>query len=328
MSLTAGLMVRDGTPGSEAYPPNMEIPWSQFQPSAHTDFVTTELDNAIASGQQFRLRLMCGRNAPTWLKTEAGSFTYTEPNSLDVVTVPKWWTAAYIARYIELMGRIQVTYDGILSCLSISGCMTYYDEPCQRGVTSGDATAVASNISNMLAAGYSKALDISAQQQVFDAHTVFTHTRSIYSYNPFGYINDSGVGAKDPAQTDAFMTYQRAALGPYSILQNDSLRESFIIPSFASSVGGVYTQIIAHGPPWSIQGAGNANVAVTVKPTSDPATWYPGRLTPCIQWVADHGGHAFELPSHYASSPEFFFATEGTDAAAIAALDAALKANA
>ena len=94
--LVAGLMVRNADPATAPYPPNLELRWSEVQPDASGSFVTTTIDDALATGRPFRLRLMCGAYAPTWLCDRVGTFTYVEHQSGRTFAVPRWWHPDYV----------------------------------------------------------------------------------------------------------------------------------------------------------------------------------------------------------------------------------------
>ena len=230
-AIAGGVFTRDGVPVS-AEPVRIatkKIYWDTLE--ATRDVVTLApienvLDTAEARGfDGVRLRFSFGVDAPQWAKAIAdGPIDYVEPQSNIIATIPDVWDPAYQAEVEELMTAVAAKYDADPRVLLVfaSGAQTYYSEPFIRGITEQR------NRTNLLAAGYTKALDQAAEKWQLDIMRVFHQTPVGLAYNPWQYVNADGSGGGSVAFMAEVMDYHLSLFGNRTVLQNNSVRSSYI----------------------------------------------------------------------------------------------------
>jgi hypothetical protein len=230
-SIAGGVFTRDGVPVS-AVPVRIatkKIYWNTLE--ATRDAVTlapieSVLDTAESRGfDGVRLRFSFGADAPTWAKAIGdGPIDYVEPQGGTMTTIPDVWDPAYQAEVAELMAAVAARYDADPRVLLVfaSGAQTYYSEPFIRGITEQR------NRTNLLAAGYTKALDQAAQKWQLDIMRVFHETPVGLAYNPWQYVNPDGSGGGSVAFMAEVMDYHLSLFGDRTVLQNNSIRSSYI----------------------------------------------------------------------------------------------------
>lgn len=230
-SIARGVFTRDNFPpaGSPIRIITKKIYWDTLE--ATRDVVTlapieSVLDTAESRGfDGVRLRFSFGADAPQWAKAIGdGPIDYLEAQSDTQTTIPDIWDPAYQAEVEELMVAVAARYDADPRVLLVfaSGAQTYYSEPFMRGISAQQ------NRTNLLAAGYTKALDQAAQRWQLDIMRVFRQTSVGLAYNPWQFINPDGSAGVSVAYAAEVMDYHLSLFGDRTVLQNNSIRSSYI----------------------------------------------------------------------------------------------------
>ncbi len=310
-SLLKGPLTRSGFSGdANVVGYNPEITWNTLQPNGFgTALVTSAIDTIIAAHPgAFRLRLMAGAgDCPSWLLASAGSMSFTNPQNGASGTVPCWWTNAYVDAFADLQARLAAAYDTVAAFKFIfcTGGMTIYAEPCRKGFTYGGNVAqniawAAANRAAALANGYVFGPDTVvgsdqwANLQFLNAMKVWQQTRIGYAFSGYEELKANGSAAANLGYTGQLMQAFRNAFGSRMVLQNNSIRDSYI----ANPAGPrpyrpnlqLLKDIAAMGPPISFQTA--ATVGVTTGFTD---------LNKTTQFAVDMGAHAVEWPGNFSS---------------------------
>lgn len=247
----------------------VQAQWDDLQPSSGGAIVQPNaIDQRLAdSSLPVRVRLYLGRYAPSWAKNIGGTpIDYTDPYDGQTATVGRWWHPDYIAAAQDFYDKLAAIYDGNadIVCVFAAAAMTVYAEPCIRGINS------ATTRQNLLDAGYTKAADQDAEMAQIDMMTTWTQTPIGLAYNPWQYVNANGSSGSDPSFTADMMDHHRDLFGAYAILQNNSIRESYI-----SSPPGWYSIFTARGGPKQFQTAAATRVGDVYR-TCDWAIDYLG----------------------------------------------------
>jgi Bacterial Ig domain/Bacterial Ig-like domain (group 3) len=224
---TRGTMPSAGTAVAVA---TVNVNWSALE--ATRDVYTlgpieSQLDTAEARGLAgVRLRVMLGRYSPDWAKAIGdGPVTYTHVHGEVVTgTVPDLWDPNWQAEAGELFAEIAAEYDADprLRLIFATGGMTWYGEPLLRAV------AYEPNRANFLAAGYTRAADEALQRAQLDWLKVFELTPVGLAYNPYQFIRADGTAGNELTFVASLMNYHLANFGARTVLQNNSIRSSYI----------------------------------------------------------------------------------------------------
>lgn len=259
------------------------VSWAELQPTAFGPIVhPNPIDQAIARGVPFRVRLLAGWYAPDWVKA-LGTVTITDTflGANDTYVVPRWWTQSYADAYVDLITKLAAEYDGKVPAFSMSGPMTICAEPFLHQLTSADTRAA------VLAAGWSTAAERKAFERMIDAHAAFTRTRTFMAINP-GQTYDPATGRWNlgdlsymRALTDRFVQ----VLGRRAIVQNNSLNVTRATKNQNYMAMYDYMkQLHAGGVPIAFQTAQTS-------------------LVEDLPWVLDYavaaGAHLVELPAKW-----------------------------
>ncbi len=284
MPLVKGLSTRRGYDSRiGAY--IVRVTWAELQPEPGGPIVhPNPIDAAIARGVPFRVRLLAGAYAPSWVLA-LGSVTIVDPflGQNETYVVPRWWTRSYADAYADLVAKLAAEYDGRIPAITMSGPMTVWAEPFlhQFGSTATREAA--------LAAGWSTATERAAFLRMIEAHAAFRRTRTLMAINP-GQTYDPTTGRWNLADlsytkaiTDAFVQ----TLGARAIVQNNSLNVTRATKNDAYVALYEYMQELhANGVPIAFQTAQKA-------------------LVEDLPWVLDHavalGAHLVELPEDWAT---------------------------
>lgn len=270
--LVSGLQTRhwieEGT-----MPWNPEVRWADLQPEPWGPIQTGALP---ATTRPYRLRVLTGRWAPAWVKTLAGGpVTVVHPQGNITASVPRWWEPEVIAAHGDFMTKLARAYDGVLDAFHLASGMTIYGEPFQR------SASVTTSV-NLRAAGFTAEKDIAALEGFIDQAAAFRRTRVVWAVNPYQRLNADGFwNLGDEFTTQDLMGYFRS-VHPNGILQNDSIRESYVgklRPYF-----GLYEDMVRTPGPRSFQTAMLSEV---------------GDLAKVIEWAIGLGAHALELPRQW-----------------------------
>lgn len=298
VALLKGLMTRENASGLSASVEhwNPNIGWDDLQPTEGGAIDTSVIDDVIADGASFRARIFNGHRAPQWLKDIVGTVsivpaqTPTDPAK----NVMRYWDPVVLDYYDDFMQKLAAIYDGVFPLIFEALCMVIYAEPCLKQASN------TSNRTNLVAAGYTNAADLAAFNGALDIMASHWHeTRVGVAYNGYQLINSAGTGISTSfAQTKALMQRQRQLFGERAVIQNNSIRSSYI-----SNPSQLYDDIVELGPPTSFQTATSGRI---------------GDAAATLQWALDMGAHAVELPSGYSSL---------LTAQELADFDALLRAN-
>lgn len=259
------------------------VGWSELQPTPYGPIVhPNPIDEAIARGVPFRVRLLAGRYAPQWV-LDLGSVTITDPflGVNEKYTVPRWWTPAYADAYADLIAKLAAEYDGVVPAFSMSGPMTVSAEPFLHQLASAETRAA------VLAAGWSTAAERTAFQRMIEAHAAFASTRTFMAINP-GQTYDPSTGRwklADVSYMRALTDHFVRTLGARAIVQNNSLNVTRATENEAYvSMYEYMKQLRASGVPIAFQTAQTA-------------------LVEDLPWVLDYavaaGAHLVELPANW-----------------------------
>jgi hypothetical protein len=261
----------------DVWVPNVE--WRDIQPERDR-FRFAQIDEMIAraraSGDSLRLRLLAGRYAPGWVKRRFGTVVVQHPTDEITAVVPRWWVPGYMDVYERLQSRLAARYDRNVTVRSVtvSGAMTVWAEPFIRGISS------ALTRSNLRRAGYTPAKDRRAILASIDAQKPWERTRQVLAVNPWQFVRSDGYFGFDVGFTNYAMDRFRGTFGDRAILQNNSIRASWI-GNMPARYGAMYRHMRALGRPISFQTA-----------RLDRA----GDLRPVLAWCLAQGAHGVELP--------------------------------
>ncbi len=233
---------------------------------------------AREEGNVLRLRIYAGRLAPDWVKRRFGSVVIHDPIDGVTAAVPRWWTPGYLDAYARLQRRLASAFDDnpTVRAVTVSGAMTIYAEPFIRQIQ--DATTRA----NLLASTYTKRKDRQAHLRVLEAHRAWRRTRQILTVNPWQYINQDGTFGFRVWFTNRMMNRCRALYGHRCILQNNSMRSSWLTDHMPGGYEEMYAHMKALGSPLSFQTANTSRV---------------GDLEMVLDWMVRMGAHGVELKS-------------------------------
>jgi len=222
------------------------VSWAELQASPGAPITPDNpIDKAItdvrawnaAHPQQpevLKLRIETGIHSPQWAMNLGGPCVeIQDPNFGVGGCTPRFWTQAYASAFYQFESELAAKYDSVpeIAEVIISRDMTVYNEPLLRQIE--DPTSVA----NLIAAGYSTAVDEADQMADIAAlGKYWKHTRVGFTFNPYQTIDPTRT---DEAFTEQLMAYGRQVLGAQLVLENDSLRTSFL------SGGGDYPQMYA-----------------------------------------------------------------------------------
>jgi hypothetical protein len=246
----------------------VNVPWSRLEPSGPGLVGGNPVDQAISQadaldrqhpGHAFRIkvRVLAGIDSPGWVKTLGGSpVLVTEPGGGHVVsgTTPRFWTAPVGDAYNRLMQELATRYDSApeVGDVVISRCMTVYAEPMVRQYNNRQSVA------DMLAAGYTSALDDICQHQEIDAAKVFRHTHVSISISPYERIDAPGGPVLDDSYAISIAEYCRSTLGQQCVLGNNELGRP-VFDNGPEQDSPIYQAIGRLGPPTYFQVEANTN---------------------------------------------------------------------
>jgi hypothetical protein len=200
------------------------VNWSDLEPSG-PGLVSAPIDTAIVAAgcTPLRLRVLAGIHAPDWVKVASGgAVSVTNPFDGTTGTIGRFWTDPFRQAYDNLQAELAAAYDSTpnLDEVVVSRCTMFYTEPLIRYASD------ASNVTNLLTAGYSEAADQQCQQEEIDtAASQWTTIRFGVAFNPYQAISTTGSSSVDEVYTEQLMGYCRYVGGPRCVLENDSIRD-------------------------------------------------------------------------------------------------------
>lgn len=226
-----GMFTRESVPavGSAYDVGTITIWWSDVESTQGVyDFSSIDADLATAASRgvdSLRFRIFTGVRAPGWAKAFGnGPIDYIEPQGGTSATIPDLWNEEYKTAVQALYDALAAEYDANpnVSLVFAAGAMTYYAEPFIRGLSN------ASNRANFLAAGYTRELDQELQLWQLDIMDNWATTPIGLAYNAHNYINASGGNATDLPYMGVVMDYHIEVFGSRTVLQNNSIRDTYI----------------------------------------------------------------------------------------------------
>jgi hypothetical protein len=279
-----------------------EIEWRTLQPGPFRfDLapIVTAIQHARASGDVLRLRILAGRYAPRWVKRRFGTVAMYDPVDDVTAKVPRWWVPGYMRVYARFQRRLAARFDDVatIRAVTVAGATTIYCEPFIRGTSAGITRR------NLLAAGYTRRKDRRAILASIAAQRSWHRTRQILALNPWQFVRSDGTYGSTSRFTVRAMHRFRSLFGRRAILQNNSIRSSWITQGMPPGYGAMYRHMKRLGPPISFQTARSSRV---------------GNLDTVLQWSLRFHAHAVEL--HRGST------TQLTTSQAVS-FDADLEAN-
>jgi hypothetical protein len=249
-----GLSQRDNEPTDANIPVwNPEIKWRDLQSSegaALGGSGLTQITNALASAKNARIRIMCGRWSPQWVKVLCGTVdTWNSQDGARDSTgdtpsgSPVWWETPYFDAIDDLATKLATLLDNDAdaSTINMLAPMTIYAEPFQKHFVATSSTIVpntgsmtqaqvaAQNRQRAVDKGYTKNKDQGAWDHAFQAMLPFKKTNIILSINPYQYVGNDGLGYSEETYMRTVAAKGREMYGSRFILQNDSVRESMAI---------------------------------------------------------------------------------------------------
>jgi hypothetical protein len=279
--LAGGLMSVGNTgdwPGIiDVWVPNLE--WRDLQPRPGVfrfGPINELIRRARASGDTLRLRIFAGRYAPGWVKQRFGTVSVYDPIDGITASVPRWWRAGYMDTYRRLQAELAGRYDGnsTIRAVTVSGAMTVWAEPFIRGTSSGITR------NHLLSAGYSPRKDRRAIMASIEAQGPWHRTRQILAFNPWQFVRRDGTFGFSTGFTNRVMDRFRARFGGRAILQNNSLRASWILDFMPAGYDGMFRHMRALGGPISFQTA---------------QTFRVGNLGVVLDWCLSQGAYGVEV---------------------------------
>jgi hypothetical protein len=263
----------------DVYVPN--VYWSDLEPRRGVfrfGTIRNLVQKARGSGDVLRLRIDAGRKAPRWAKRRFGTVRMHDPIDGISAAVPRWWVRGYMRAYARLQAKLARAFDGnrTIRAITISGAMTIYAEPFIRGLQDRRTRH------NLLSSSYTKRKDKRAERRAVKAHRVWKRTRQILTVNPWQYLNQNGSFGFRVAFTNHVMNACRRMFGSRCILQNNSMRSSWLTDHMPGGYDAMFAHMKKLGRPISFQTARTARV---------------GDLTMVLDWYLSMGAHGVELKS-------------------------------
>jgi hypothetical protein len=260
----------------DVWVPNIE--WRDVQPGPSRfrfGFIDDMIRRAKASGDVLRLRILAGRYAPDWVRRRFGTVGVYDPVDAITARVPRWWVRGYMRQFRRLQARLAARYDGldVIRSVTVSGAMTVWAEPFIRGTSSSVTRR------NLLAAGYSPRKDRRAIFRSIDAQRPWKRTRQILAFNPWQFVRGDGTVGSSTRFTNRAMDRFRGIFGRRAILQNNSIKASWI-GNMPAGYAEMYVHMRALGHPISFQTA---------------QTFRVGDLGTVLAWSVAQGAHGVEI---------------------------------
>jgi hypothetical protein len=226
-----------------------------------------------AHHESLLVRIQAGIHSPAWAMTLGGPcVAVRDPNFGTQGCTPRFWTAQFGTAFYQFESELAAKYDSVpeIGEVIIARDMTIYNEPLLRQIQDP------STVAGLLAAGYSTALDEHNQlNDIAALGTYWKHTPVGFTFNPYQTLNPIG---QDEAFTLQLMTYGRQVLGSQLVLENDSLRVSFL---HGGEYAAMYASMQQLGSPIGFQTAVLSKV---------------GNLLEAVRGAAALGADNVELP--------------------------------
>jgi hypothetical protein len=206
--------------------------WDQLQPSAGGALDFSAIDAALAQISVYnaahpttplgaKLRVYGGANAPAWAKELGGAHVDIQRNPAGCqsgscpLTIGRMWTAEYITAWRSFQTALAAQYDSepIIRHVTVTSCAQQTDEPF---VPTSDATSKA----NLVAAGYTDALQQACLTGAVDDYAAWKLTNVDFTINAFV---QTGAPADVTTFPESVMDGCRTKLGARCVLGNHAL---------------------------------------------------------------------------------------------------------
>ncbi|WP_203840751.1 hypothetical protein [Winogradskya humida] len=279
----------------------VRLNWDAAQPAeggAISKAACDQLTGAVAFAREhgysrLKLRLVAGQSAPGWAKAIGGTALDWD-NDGKTLTVPRWWTGAYLDAYRGFVLRLRDHLDDPMWCeVTVSATCTVFAEPCIHELDSQ------ANRTTLLKLGYTTQDEMDALKRAIAIHEELLSPYGISSsvaYNPLQTIVVSPDGTtnslvNDTGKTIELMDHQRAAMGDFGVWENNSLIAADIDGTLEQT-RPAYRTMYAHmragaaaGHPVQFQTATLAKIQEA-----------KGSVYHTALWAARNGGISVELP--------------------------------
>jgi hypothetical protein len=280
-----------GTQDDQGDPDVGDVSWAELQPTQGGPIAPDNaIDQAIADVHAWNLanpthleglkvRIEAGIHSPSWSLNLGGAcFTVTDPTSGTTGCCPRFWTSQFSGAYYQFEAELAAKYDGVPEVQEVvmAKNTTVYNESLIRQTQSAQTVAA------LKAAGYSTSVD--EQQQISDLGllgTYWKHTLVAFAFNPY---QTASPNTQDEAFTEQLITSGRNALGNQLVIENNSLRQTYI--SGRGMYQTMYAFMTSTGGPMGFQTATLAKV---------------GSLDAVIKGAKAMGATSVELPTGYQS---------------------------
>jgi hypothetical protein len=286
-----GGYVVQGTTDAAGHRDTGYVSWAELQPVAGGPIAANNaIDQAIlnvrswnaanpAHPEALKIRIVAGIHSPQWALNLGGTcFTVTDPTSGTSGCCPRFWTSQFSAAYYQFEAELAAKYDSVPEIREVvmAKNTTVYNESLIR------QTQSKSTVAALAAAGYNTLMD--EQQQIQDIAalgTYWKHTLVGFAFNPYQTTNPI---TQDELFTQTLIAAGRAALGNQLVIENNSLRQSYLTGS------GMYQTMYAFMTKTG--GSIGFQTATLVK---------VGSIQAVIAWAVAMGADSLELPTGYTS---------------------------
>jgi hypothetical protein len=268
-----------------------DVTWAELQPTAGGPITTNNaIDQAILDvrawnaanpthPEALKLRVEAGIHSPAWAVNLGGScVTVTDPTSGTTGCSPRFWTAQFSAAYYHFEAQLAAKYDNVAEIREVDMAKntTVYNESMIR------QTQSPSTVAALLGAGYTTVVDeLQQTQDIASLGAYWKHTLVGFAFNPYQTANPI---TQDEAFTQLLIASGRHALGAQLVLENNSLRQSYLTGRGAYQT--MYAYMTSVGGPIGFQTATLLKV---------------GSIQAVVNGAAAMGGTSLELPTGYQS---------------------------
>lgn len=230
------------------------------------DVIDSQLRAAKAAGVRgARLRVTTGRDAPTWLAAQVGTYQVTQSSGEAPITYhcPRWWTPAYTATHLAFDARLAARYnaDPFIHEVQIWAVgSTYSAETAIREFSDKAVIAAA------VAAGFTTARDVAHCYAFVSGMAAHWTTTRLTAWVPMAWqVLDHGKVHRDMAVSLAYAKHVRAA-------QRGAVIGIDNADQVAYARDPTYTMVGALGGPradqtatWEKLGSSPANLLTTIR---------------------------------------------------------------
>jgi hypothetical protein len=246
--------------------------WSDMQLEKGGPIIgNNAVDRFLAKGYTGRTRIYMGRWSPKFALA-AGKVHMVDAYDHVEADCPRWWEPDVQALQKDFFNKFAAKYDGKIDAVFIANGGTIYAEPFMRGISDK------SSRQNLLAAGYTPALDQASYVAGYNMAKVFKQTRIAQAFNNWQYVSADGNGHSDPDFTIQMMDKLASMFPRRAIWANNSIRT----PSIKA-----YQKMYDH-----MRDAHTKGRPIGFQCATAPRI---GSWTKTLDWAVAVGAHAVEL---------------------------------